>query len=637
MTTPVAGAHYPRSTGEFLSWFGTDDDCLDYLEWLRWPGGFVCPDCGHAGGWRLGDGRVKCGGCGSRTSVTAGTIFDKTRTPLTVWFHACWLFATAKDGISAQHLQRVLEISSYQTAWAMLHRLRSALVRPGRDRLSGTVEVDETYIGGEEPGLRGGRQRGKKVLTGIAVEVREPKGIGRCRMAPLDDASGDTLGTFVTENVQPGATVITDGWAAYRAISGKGYQHRPINQKAARAAGDDPDSLLPGVHRVASLCKRWLLGTHQGSVDAAHLPAYLNEFVFRFNRRRAASRGMVFYRVLQLAAGHEPVRYVDLLASKKPRRAKRAEGGTGHPPSLERPAADRPWRTAEIQLQFPVRLSGYPGAAFTAPPPRVGDPPAWDPKTSTFIFGARDAVLVDALMTVPEATALADWIALHQRQLTTIYITHGHADHFLGLPVLLDRFPGARAVATPGTVQQMRKQSTAQDLDGDRARSRHLIPVREDAGAPICGCCADGHGDGSLAVGTAALRLSVSARGGSVTALPVAWRRSKTSRTAIEPSPIAVATRLTDPLRTSPTAKTPGLAGFQEQGCPLPVLELGLRDVAASEQEPVGVLGELARQPAGTRLGTDEDEQAPDGQRRRLLRCCRGAPRLRADLSRAAR
>ena len=363
MTAPVAGAHYPRSTGEFLSWFGTDDDCLDYLEWLRWPGGFVRPDCGHAGGWRLGDGRVKCGGCGSLTSVTAGTIFDKTRTPLTVWFHACWLFATAKDGISAQHLQRVLEISSYQTAWAMLHRLRSALVRPGRDRLSGTVKVDETYIGGEEPGLRGGRQRGKKVLTGIAVEVREPKGIGRCRMAPLDDASGDTLGTFVTENVQPGATVITDGWAAYRAISGKGYQHRPINQKAARAAGDDPDSLLPGVHRVASLCKRWLLGTHQGSVDAAHLPAYLNEFVFRFNRRRSASRGMVFYRVLQLAAGHEPVRYVDLLASKKPRRAKRAEGGTGHPPSLERPAADRPWRTAEIQLQFPVRLSGYPRSA----------------------------------------------------------------------------------------------------------------------------------------------------------------------------------------------------------------------------------------------------------------------------------
>ena len=222
--------------------------------------------------------------------------------------------------------------------------------------------------------MRGGRQRGKKVLTGIAVEVREPKGIGRCRMAPLDDASGDTLAAFVTENVQPGATVITDGWAAYRAISGQGYQHRPINQKAARAAGEDPDSLLPAVHRVASLCKRWLLGTHQGSVDAAHLPAYLNEFVFRFNRRRSASRGMVFYRVLELAAGHEPVRYADLLASKKPRRAKRARGGTGHPPSLERPAADRPWRTAEMQLQLPVRLSGYPRRRLSEVVPVYAEP-----------------------------------------------------------------------------------------------------------------------------------------------------------------------------------------------------------------------------------------------------------------------
>ena len=142
MDYPRAGAHYPRSTGEFLAWFGTDEDCLDYLEWLRWPGGFACPYCGNAGGWRLADGRVECGDCSRRTSVTAGTIFDKTRTPLTVWFHACWLFATAKDGISARYLQRALEIGSYQTAWAMLHRLRSALVRPGRDRLAGAVEVD---------------------------------------------------------------------------------------------------------------------------------------------------------------------------------------------------------------------------------------------------------------------------------------------------------------------------------------------------------------------------------------------------------------------------------------------------------------------------------------------------------------
>ncbi len=361
MDYPRADAHYPRSTGEFLAWFRTDEDCLDYLEWLRWPGGFACPRCGQAGGWRLADGRIECGGCGGRTSVTAGTIFDKTRTPLTVWFHACWLFATAKDGISAQHLQRALEIGSYHTAWAMLHRLRCALVRPGRDRLAGAVEVDETFIGGEEQGLRGGRQRGKKVLTGIAVEISEPKGIGRCRMAVLADASAAALGPFVSENVEPGTRVITDGWGGYNGLVGLGYAHERRSQRAAARRGEDPGELLPAVHRIASLCKRWLLGTHQGSVDAAHLPAYLNEFAFRFNRRRSSSRGMVFYRVLELAAGHDPVRYRDILAVRKPTKKPPLRRGTGHPPSLERPAARRPWRTAEMQLQFPLRLTAYPG------------------------------------------------------------------------------------------------------------------------------------------------------------------------------------------------------------------------------------------------------------------------------------
>ena len=131
MDAPRAGVHYPRSTGEVQAWFRTDADCLDYLESLRWPAGFSCPDCGQGGGWRLGDGRFMCEGCGGRTSVTAGTVFDRTRTPLTVWFNACWLFATSKDGVSALSLQRTLEIGSYQSAWAMLHRLRAALV-PGR-------------------------------------------------------------------------------------------------------------------------------------------------------------------------------------------------------------------------------------------------------------------------------------------------------------------------------------------------------------------------------------------------------------------------------------------------------------------------------------------------------------------------
>jgi transposase-like protein len=343
------GVHYPRSTGEFQSWFATDADCLDYLDWLRWPRGFVCPECGHAGGWAVADGRCKCAACGKRTSVTAGTLFDRRRTPLTVWFTACWMFATAKDGISALSLQRALEIGSYPTAWAMLHRLRSVLVRPGRDRLAGTVEVDETYLGGEEPGLRGGRARGKKVLTGIAVEVTEPKGIGRCRMALLADGSSAALHPFVTGHVEPGATVITDAWMGYHGLAGLGYAHQRRSQRAARARGGDPGELLPAVHRVASLAKRWLLGTHQGSVDETHLQSYLDEFVFRFNRRRSHSRGLVFYRVLELAVSHEPVRYRDLAADPKPKAKPPAPPGQrGHPPSIERPRAARPWRTADL-------------------------------------------------------------------------------------------------------------------------------------------------------------------------------------------------------------------------------------------------------------------------------------------------
>lgn len=345
MELPRAGIHYPVALGEFQTWFQSDADCLDYLEWLRWPSGFVCPECCYAGGWRLGDGRFMCTDCGSRTSVTAGTIFDRTRTPLTVWFAACWNFACGKDGISALSLKRTLEIGSYQTAWAMLHRLRSVLVRPDRELLRGRVEVDETYIGGLDPGLPGGRAQGKKVLTCVAVEIIEPKGFGRCRMTPVADASAESLLAFVSANVEPGATVITDAWQGYRGLERKGYIHDRRSQRAASARGEDPGALLPGVHRIASLAKRWLLGTHQGAVDAAHLPNYLNEFVFRFNRRRSRSRGMLFYRVLELAVAHGPVRYRDLARTKSPK-AKRPNppGKRGHPPSLDRPRQNRPWR-----------------------------------------------------------------------------------------------------------------------------------------------------------------------------------------------------------------------------------------------------------------------------------------------------
>ncbi len=340
-----AGRDYPRSVGEFLAWFGTDADCRDYLAWLRWPDGFVCDERGHVGGRQLGDGRWECRACGHRTSVTAGTVFDRTRNPLTVWFHACWSFATAKDGISALGLQRTLQIGSYQTAWAMLHRLRSVLIRPGRELLAGQVEVDETYIGGEEAGLSGGRAKGKKVLVVVAVEVKSPMGFGRCRMRIIPDGTAKTLHAFITDTIAPGSVVITDGWNGYLGIDRLGYTHDRRSQRAAKALGEDIDKLLPGVHRVASLAKRWLLSTHQGAVEVDHLPGYLDEFCFRFNRRRSRSRGLLFYRVLELAVGHDPVRYRQLVKQSRPRAVPpRPPGATGHPPSVNRPRAARPWR-----------------------------------------------------------------------------------------------------------------------------------------------------------------------------------------------------------------------------------------------------------------------------------------------------
>ena len=339
MSDPKAGLHYPKETADFLAWFRYDVDCRDYLDWLRWPDGFVCTvdDC-NGGGWRLGDGRYMCTVCGARTSVTAGTIFDKTRTPLTVWFHAAWMFATQKDGISALSLQKTLEISSYQTAWTLLQRLRSVCVRPGRDRLKGTVEVDETYVGGEEPGLRGGRQKGKKALVVVAIEQHE-RGFGRARMQRIPDAKTETLRAFLADSVEPGSTVVTDGLVSYlRAAEAVGCAHTQI-------VGAKQE--LPGVHRVAALVKRWLLSTHQGSVDPDHLPEYLDEFVFRFNRRTARNRGLLFLRLLELAVGHDPVRYSEMIKNNDmPRqRPPVTPARGGHPTSVERATANRPWRS----------------------------------------------------------------------------------------------------------------------------------------------------------------------------------------------------------------------------------------------------------------------------------------------------
>ena len=357
----LGGQHYPRSVGEFMAWFQTDTDCLDYLEWLRWPTGFICPNFGGDRGWRLGDGRWQCRACRSRTSATAGTIFDRTRTPLTVWFTACWHFAIQKDGVSAMSLQRTLEIGSYQTAWAMLHRLRSVLIRPGRERLSGEVEVDEAYFGGEEPGLRDGRARGKKTLAGIAIERSRPKGFGRCRMAILRSVSTESLRKLLADNVEEGATVITDGWAPYQLATAGLYTHQQLV-----GSGRQAPQLLPGVHRVSALAKRWLLGTHQGSVDDAHLASYLNEFVFRFNRRRSRSRGLVFYRVLELGGGARPG------ALRRPGHESTGQeasaNSAGHIRASPKPgSATGCSPLEEYPLDLQVRLSGYPQPANPRP------------------------------------------------------------------------------------------------------------------------------------------------------------------------------------------------------------------------------------------------------------------------------
>jgi transposase-like protein len=263
--------------------------------------------------------------------------------PLRFGFRFVGTLLPEKTGSRRLSLKRTLEIGSYQTVWAILHRLRSVLIRPDRERLCGKVEVDETYIGGKESGLSGGRAKGKKILTCIAIEILEPKGFGRCRMAPVADASSESLYSFVLGNVEPGATVITD--EGYQGLEKNGYIHDRRSQRAASARGEDPGELLPGAHRIASLAKRWLLGTHQGAVDSAHLPSYLDEFVFRFNRRHSRSRGMLFYRVLELAVAHGPVRYQDLVMSQSPKVVPpKPPRQRGHPPSLARPSPSRPWR-----------------------------------------------------------------------------------------------------------------------------------------------------------------------------------------------------------------------------------------------------------------------------------------------------
>ncbi len=342
---PTAGVHYPSSYADLLAWFPDDAACLDYLEWLRWSQGFVCPHCTSKECWVMGGGARRCVGCRRRISVTARTIFDKTRTPLTVWFAAGWFLTTQKNGVSALALKQMLGFGSYQTAWAMLHRYRSVMVRPGRERLHGYVEMDESFLGAPKPGKRGRGATGK-VLIAIAIEHAGTTNLGRARVGVVENARAPELRRFLLENVEPGATLITDGLRSYPTAVGTTYTHEPINVKGSDQSAHET---LPGVHRVASLIKRWQLGTHQTSIEADHITAYLNEFCFRFNRRHSRSRGMLFFRLMELAVDAPPVTYRSLVVSPTVKKRRPSPPGSrGKPQSLVRTPVRRPWRAAEL-------------------------------------------------------------------------------------------------------------------------------------------------------------------------------------------------------------------------------------------------------------------------------------------------
>lgn len=286
---------------------------MRYLQGLRWSERFLCTECGDTGEpYRVTRGRWVCRACRHQGTVTAGTVFEKTRTPLVTWFAAVWYVTNQKHGVSALGLQRVLGLGSYQTAWTMLHRLRRAMVRPGRDRLSGEVEVDETYVGGQEVGVRG-RQTDQKAIVAIAVEVHEPRGFGRVRLRRVSDVSEASLVPFVCDAVEPGSQVHTDGWGGYNALPKHGYTRQ---RTVLSSTGDPAHVSMPAVHRVASLLKRWLLGTHQGAVRPEQLDYYLDEFTFRFNRRSSRSRGLLFYRLLEQAVVTNPATYRSIVATK---------------------------------------------------------------------------------------------------------------------------------------------------------------------------------------------------------------------------------------------------------------------------------------------------------------------------------
>ena len=305
----------PEDMPSFLARFGTDEQCREYLFKARWPDGFRCSACGHGDAYALRTKIVyECAACRKQHSLLAGTIFEQTKTGLSRWFLAIYLVTSSKGGIAAAELKRQLGLGSYQTAWTWLHKLRKAMVRPDREPLAGRVEADESYVGGPRPGKRGRGAAGKTLVAG-AVEAGRTEGrrLGRLRLAVVPDASAASLEGFLGAAVATPAAVATDGWSGYAGLPAEGYAHEPVDPGVSGAA-----LRLPCIHLVFSLVKRWLLGTHHGAVSEKHLPAYLDEYAFRFNRRTARSISHGFGRLVEHAVRIKPTSYRDLVAPPAP-------------------------------------------------------------------------------------------------------------------------------------------------------------------------------------------------------------------------------------------------------------------------------------------------------------------------------
>ena len=291
---------YPENLSELADMFPSEEACLEYLSTIRWPGGYQCIRCTDKNALKIGRGLYRCRSCKYEGSVISGTLFQDTHKPLRLWFQAMWYVVGQKNGVSALGLQKTLGLGSYHTAWEWLHKLRRAMVRSGRDKLNGIVEVNESLVGGEHPGKRGRGAEGKTLVL-IAAEEKQGR-VGRIRLSPIHDASSSVLTGIIMEMVSVGSTIRTDGWSGYTDLSKQGYIHLPQSNHSIK----DTDT-IPLTHLVAALLKRWLLGTHQGRISHKNLPYYLDEFTFRFNRRTSHSRGKLFYRLVQQALEFDAV------------------------------------------------------------------------------------------------------------------------------------------------------------------------------------------------------------------------------------------------------------------------------------------------------------------------------------------